>query len=101
MNAVDAEIILGGMQKLGVGRNKKHLICAVGQLFFLRTQNRPLSYMIGFFNSSTNHVTMLEKVVTNRSLIGHNSMFFAFSAYFSYLECTYNVNFQRKQHRPE
>ena len=42
MNAVDAEIILGGMQKLGVGRNKNRLICAVGQLFFVRTQNRPL-----------------------------------------------------------
>ncbi len=39
MNAVDAEIILGGMQKLGVGRNKKLLICSVGQLFFVRTEN--------------------------------------------------------------
>ncbi len=43
MNAVEAEIILGGMQKLGVGRNKNRLICAVEQLFFVRIENRPLS----------------------------------------------------------
>ena len=52
MNAVDSEIILGGAQKLGVGRNKNRLICAVGQLFFVRTQNRPLSYLL-FFRSRT------------------------------------------------
>ena len=59
MKAVEVEIILGGMQELGVGRNKKRLICAVGQLFFVRTENRPL---IGF-------TVLLPYLLLNRPLI--------------------------------
>jgi len=43
MNAVDAEIILGGVQKLGVGRNKKTVnLCRRTAVFRQDTEPSPV-----------------------------------------------------------